>query len=177
MGSPHDALGALQQIPRELWSNVTKFMSPQEIARLKQTGKTVSDELDLIKYKVPADKWKTKLAKLEALRLEIFERNVKLNAFAKALRALPSLDKPHFDTIDAFLKEELPVYENALKLAKDKSAKLKLRKTLEPAQTAELDQYMARLEMAEKTHVSQMHLIMGVIADKRKVVVPGTKRV
>ncbi|HTX35365.1 MAG TPA: hypothetical protein VME43_10090 [Bryobacteraceae bacterium] len=161
-------MGALEQIPRDLWSNVTKFLSPQDIARLKQTGATVNAEIEAVKVAVTAEKWKAKLAKLEALCVEIRDRNIKMNELAKQVERLPFLGQQHLKIIGGFMRDELPVYEQTVKAAKDKIGKLKLRKTLTDHQTGELDAFVKRLTIAEATHESMIKKVMAVVDQKPK---------
>ena len=177
MMAEEDKRGDLGQIPIELWSNITKFMTPQDIVNLKKTGASVNAEIEVIKVAVTPDKWKAKLAKLEALRKEISDRAKKLSDAAKLLRNLPSLDEAHFKILAGLMNEEIPVFEQITKQVSDKAAKLKLRKNLTVEQTKELDTFLQKMDLAEKTHQSQVKLIGTVIGEKRKIVIPGKKKV
>jgi hypothetical protein len=172
-----DPRGDLGKIPIELWSNITKFLAPQDIVNLKKTGASVNAEIEAIKVSVPPDKWKAKIARLDTMRKEIFDRSVKLSKAAQLMARLPSLDDAHFKILNEMMGEEIPAYEEIVKQVRDKAAKLKLRKNLTAEQTKELDAFLEKMTMAEKTHQSQLNQIARVIGEKRKIVVPGTKKV
>src|SRR5262249_18493695 len=133
---------------------------------LKNTSKSIHTLIEDIKGPVPPDKWKQKLAKLEAQRQIIQTNAISLSNLSKAVKTCPVLGPEQGKLINDHLAACQPPAEQAMATIKDKISKLRMRKTLTPEQDKELIAFQAKVEMAEKTYISQIRLVWSSVKEK-----------